>query len=653
MKGHPRRSFTHCCRYVAVVFFCILCTCTYSQTEMQPWGNITGIRVGGQLMEFETSLQVVSDDWKTIHETALERQRPRYMRSGDTQIVATQIDSFYFKEKVAEDISNNQAKVAVQFDARKSTSSTRLYFSIKLSPSEYADGSIALSGLPGKAATKYAIAGINKDIQANAKSISITSPNRQLQLQLNSTLPIIIQKNNTDIRLYIPLQQGAIQMGQTGQLTLTIKASGTVDKSPVTVQLNTRDTGSLFAGFGGNFRLQNPKADPQVIDYCLDNMRVAWGRVEMPFMLWQPDINGHPVDSAKAGKLHPHVRESMEIAARLGKMNIPFVLSGWFAPQWAVFGELSNGPRPDGVWGNPLSEAHMQAIYQSIADYITYLRDEYGAEPQLFSFNESDLGINIRQTGEEHAALIKGLGAYLQSRGLHTKMLLGDNSDANSYAFIYPAMNDPETHPYIGAVSFHSWRGWDTATLQKWRDAADQLKLPLIVGEGSIDAAAWNYPAIFQEQTYAIKEINLYTRLMAVCQPLTILQWQLTSDYSPLVGGGIFGNNEPLHPGQRFWNLKQLADVPKDLYAMPATVDKPYISCAAQGNNSKQQYAVHLVNDGATRMATIKGLPQALKQLTVYTTTKTMNMQKRTVPVINGQAQLTLNTESYTTLVSE
>jgi len=649
MKEIERLPQTVCCRFsvifVLITFFMLP---AHSQTEMQPWGNITGIRAGGQLMEFETSLQVVNNDWTKVNATALERQHPKYTRSGDTQIVTTRIDSFYLVEKVTEDAGNSLAHVAVQFTAAKESDSDKLYFSIKLPENIFAKGSININSAQDKV-TKYSIAAIDNRTEANAKSISIISSNQQLQLQLTSSLPVIIQKN----RLYIPLQQGSIQNGQSGALALTIKASGTVDKSPVTLQLNTQDTGSLFAGFGGNFRLQNPKTDPQVIDYCLDNMRVAWGRVEMPFALWQPVQNSNPIDSAKAGKLHPHVKESMELAAKLGKMGMPVILTAWFAPQWAVVGELSNGPRANGVWGNPLNKDSMQAIYKSIADYITYLRDEYGVEVAMFSFNESDLGINVRQTGEEHAALIKGLGAYLQSRGLHTKMLLGDNSDANSYSFIYPAMNDPETHPYIGAISFHSWRGWEKSTLQKWRDAADKLKLPLIIGEGSIDAAAWAYPAIFQEQTYAIKEINLYTRLLAICQPLTILQWQLTADYSPLIGGGIFGNNEPLHPGQRFYNLKQLASVPKDIQAMPIMVDKPYISCAAQGDNNKGKYAIHIVNDGATRTATIKGLPLTIKQLTAYTTSKTMNMQKHTVPVTNGQAKLTLNTESYTTLMSE
>ncbi len=650
MKEKHRLLLTYCYRLFAITMLTMaLISKANSQTEMQPWGNITGIRVGGQLMELETSLQVVSNDWSKVNATALERQRPKYTRNGDTQIVTTRIDSFYFVEKVTEDIRNNLAKVAVQFNARKSTDSTRLFFNIKLPESGYANGSIALINPQGKEDKKYSIADLNDNKELTANGIRFISPQQQLEIKLNSTLPVIINKG----QLFIPLQQGSIQNDQTGQLALTIKASGTVDKSPATLQLNTSDTGSMFAGFGGNFRLQNPKTDPQVIDYCLDNMRVAWGRVEMPFQLWQPDKDSNPIDSAKAGKLHPHVKESMEMAARLGKMGTPVILTAWSAPRWAITGDISNGPRPNGVWGNPLDTTNMQAIYKSIADYITYLRDAYGVEVKMFSFNESDLGINVRQTGEEHAALIKGLGAYLQSRGLHTKMLLGDNSDATTYTFIYPAMQDPATHPYIGAISFHSWRGWSTDLLQKWRDAATQMHLPLLVGEGSIDAAAWDYPAIFQEQTYAIKEINLYTRLLAICQPLSILQWQLTADYSPLIGGGIFGNNEPLHPGQRFWNLKQLASVPKDIYALPVTVDKPYISCAAQGDNSKGKYAIHIVNDGATRTATIKGLPATIKQLTAYTTSKSMNMQKSSVSVTNGQAKLTLNTESYTTLISE
>ena len=651
-------SYKSLCRAVkTVVILFLFCTKTFSQTEVEPWGNITGIRVQGQLMNFESSLQVIRSDWSKTEATALERQHPKYKREGNNQVVTTKIDSFYFTQTVAEDEANASAKVSVQFIAKKATDSARLFFSIRIPEKDYTKGDVIFKNPQRKKKNDYGIASLKNYFFITARGVVLTSKKRQLQLLFDNALPVIIksekEKGENYIRLYIPLQQGGIQNGQTGETSITIKAGGIIDNSPVAFHLNTIDTGRTFTGFGGNFRLQNPKTDPQVIDYCLNNMRVAWGRVEMPFQLWQPDKDSNPIDSAKAGKLHPHVKESMEMAARLAKMNIPVILTAWSAPRWAITGDISLGPRPNGVWGNPLDTSNMQAIYKSIADYIIYLHDVYNVDVKLFSFNESDLGINIRQTGEEHAQLIKGLGAYFQSRGLSTKMLLGDNSDATTYAFIEPAIKDATTHPYIGAISFHSWRGWETETLKKWADAATQMKLPLIIGEGSIDAAAWNYPAIFQEQTYAIKEINLYTRLLAICQPLTILQWQLTADYSPLIGGGIFGNNDSLHPGQRFWNLKQLSSVPKDLSAMTITIDKSNISCAAQGDNEKHLYAIHIVNNGATRAATVSGFPADVKQVKIMVTSKDMNMKESIVEVENGQANFTINTESYTTLISE
>jgi hypothetical protein len=311
-------------------------------------------------------------------------------------------------------------------------------------------------------------------------------------------------------------------------------------------------------------------------------------------------------------------------------------------------------PGPDGVWGNPLDTSKTNEIYKSIADYIVYLKEEYGVKIRLFSFNESDLGINIRQTGVEHAQLIKGLGTYFETRGLDTKLLLGDNSDATTYSFIEPAMKDPATHPFIGAISFHSWRGWDKSTLQKWADAAAQLGRPLIVGEGSIDAQAWGYPAIFEEPVYALKEINLYTRLLSICQPESILQWQLTADYSLLAGGGIFGDNTPLRTTQRFWNLKQLGATPANLNAMSIESDASDVSCAALGDKAKNDLVFHLVNNGPTRGATLSGLPKTIHSLKMYVTDQSRSMKKeRSIRVSNGVARFKLYQTSFISLFSE
>ncbi|UOQ69122.1 hypothetical protein [Hymenobacter volaticus] len=630
-----------------------------AQVEVAPWGNLTGIRTDGQLLEFATSLRLVKVDGH-VTETGKERQRPKYTRAGNQQLITTQLDSLDFVETV-QDTGPGQARVQVQLTARNSMpDSSGAYFSVQPPTAVYpASSAVEVRDARGTVLATGTLASLNLP-NTPASSIRLVAPTRQLTITFGEPMPVQLKqergREGPYYRFYLPLLTGSAQRGQTTQKTFTFQATGSIDQSPINLTLNPAQPGRPFAGFGGNFRLQNPKTDPQVIDYSLQNMRVAWSRVEMPWQLWQPLQDQDPTAAARQGKLHPHVRESMEMAQKLSKQGIPIILSAWSAPAWAVVGTPArgSGPGPDGKWGNPLEPSKLPASYKSIADYIQYLKDQYAVDVALFSFNESDLGINIRQTGQEHAQLIKELGAYFASRGLKTKLLLGDNSDANSYEFMTPALQDASTHPYIGAVSFHSWRGWETETLQKWAAAAEQLRLPLIVGEGSIDAQAWGYPAIFLEPTYALEEISLYMRLLAVCQPFTILQWQLTADYSPMAGGGIFGDNTPLRPTQRFWNLKQFASTPENVMALPITADRPDVAAAALGNNQKGTYVVHLVNNGATRRATLTGVPATVKKLRVYTTDQARAMQKgKPVKVKKGTAQFALEAGTYTTLMTK
>lgn len=638
---------------LAAILFFIIVQPMFSQTEVEPWGNITGIRIDGQLMAFETNISVVQNDWSQISATAKEKQRPKYSRKGDAQIISSNIDSLYFTETVT-DTGKGMAAVMVSLASKADMPLEGVYYSIILPEGLLNNGSIQLNNLQ-PASLSGSFTALNTYLQTPASSIQFITKLQQIKINFDEPVNLHINdsrnNNKGTIQLFIPLQRGSISNGQVLTKRLYITASGIINKDPVQLVLNTKLTGRTFDGLGGNFRLQNPAVDPQVIDYCLENLRVCWGRVEMPWRFWQPAIDTNPVMQAKAGHLNPRVQKSMEMAQRLYKMGMPVILTAWFPPAWAIVGQPKFRPGADGVWGNPLDHSKTDEIYKSIADYIMYLKDQYGVEIADFSFNESDLGINIRQTGEEHAALIKGLGAYFVSRGLKTKLLLGDNSDATTYTFIDPAISDPATHPYIGAVSFHSWRGWDAATLQKWADAATTLHLPLLIGEGSIDAAAWAYPAIFEEQTYALKEINLYIRLLAICQPASILQWQLTSDYSPVAGGGVYGDKSPMRPTQRFWNLKQLASIPTGLAAMPVQSSAPDISCAALGNNNKGIYSIQLVNNSAAREVTLTGLPEKLKLLRIFVTSKTTAMQEgKAIRVVNGKANFMLEAVSYTTL---
>jgi len=592
----------------------ILASCAgpvYGQPETMAWGNLNGIRVDGHLFELNSSMCVMQPDG-TVFSTGRERQTSSYARNGKVETVTVEMRgkgwALNGKETV-EDTGSGAARVDVQFDSPKADA----YWCLDLPQ---------FAGAPPESAGKVA-------------SLHLTLGKRVVDIAFGEAAQVKIGRDHRVMIAIAPRN------------SFSVKVTGEIDHNPVTVALDAAHPGQLFDGLGGNFRLQNPTADPGIIDYNLQNLRVAWGRVEMPWRSWHTDESTDPLAAARAGTVDPRVGAAMEVARRLAAKGIPVIVSAWFPPQWAVV-----PPNPAGSRGNPLSPRKMDQIKESIADYLVFLKERFGVEAAMFTFNESDAGIDVRQTGQEHADMIKTFGRYFASRGLATKLALGDTSDANPVDFIQPALHDPEAAKYIAAVDFHSWRGCTDEILAQWLAAARQLNVPLIVAEGSTDAAAWRYPQIFAEQQFALYEINLYLRILAVAQPRSILQWQLTSDYSLLAGGGAFGDNGPIRTTRRFWNFKQLASTPERSFALPVQCAGPNLTCAAFGNIAEGIYTVHMVNNGASRPATLTGLPASVKELRVWITDSTRGMEEGArIAVAGGKAEVKLDATSYTTVI--
>lgn len=593
-----------------------------NQAELESWGNLKGIRISGQLVPFETSIRLAYPGGPYFNHTEKEWQRPHFERSGLARTVTTRLDSVYIKETV-EDLSPGNVRITISYRAAADVHLKDIEFSIKTA------GGAGLEGGSG-----HAEGG---------------GPYDELTLIDSTGTHLINLHDSTGYNQILHL--GNMARGDSSSSTFELKAKTRIDRTPAEIQVGSVLGTRAFEGMGGNFRIQNLRLDPSIIDYNLARLRVAMGRVEMPWRSWQPALTDKPLDSAHAGKLSPDVKRAMDMAARLGSMQIPLILTAWFPPDWAIIGPVKFQPGPDHVWGNELDSSRMQEVYASLADYIQCLKDLYKTDIRYFSFNESDLGINVRMTGAQHLAFIKGFGKYLQARGLNTRVLLGDNSDATTWSFILPALADPETRPYIGAVSFHSWRGWGTETLEHWAKAADQLGVPLYVGEGSIDAAAHSYPKIFLEPSYALEEVGLYVKLINVCQPNSILQWQLTSDYSLLTG---LAPGDSLQPTQRFWNFKQLASTPAHVFHLPVTSSRKEIGAAALGNNNGA-FALHLVNLGPDRLVHISGVPRGLQKLTVWITSQDQSMKQEKLLQVSakGSAELTLPAGSFVSLMGE
>ena len=76
------------------------------------------------------------------------------------------------------------------------------------------------------------------------------------------------------------------------------------------------------------------------------------------------------------------------------------------------------------------------------------------------------------------------------------------------------------------------------------------------------------------------------------------------------------------------------------------------VTCAAFGDIANGIYTVHMVNHGATRTASLTGLPPNVKQLRVWVTDAERGMQETDrIAVIGRKAQFPLAATSYTTVI--
>lgn len=304
------------------------------------------------------------------------------------------------------------------------------------------------------------------------------------------------------------------------------------------------------------------------------------------------------------------------------------------------------------------SRAGAQRIVESEIEGLAFremVRDTGPGEAIRFSFNEPETGVEVRQTPAERARFNRAMGVHLAKCGLATRMLLGDTAHCTMAAldFLAPSLSESAVSQYVGALGFHTWRGCTEKGLLRWADAARQLNVPLLVTEAGPDAHLHEYPQVMLEPWFQLQEIELYLRICALGQPATIMEWQLTIDYSVLWGGGVYGSEGPLRPTQRFWNLKQLGFTPPGAFALPIVADRSDVTCAAFGDLANGHYVVHIVNRGAQRPAMLTGLPESVIASRRLVTDADHGMEENArVSVQAGKAEFALPPASYTTLLN-
>lgn len=386
------------------------------------------------------------------------------------------------------------------------------------------------------------------------------------------------------------LRRGTFQPGASASLTTAFRLTNKSAAPAARLTVDASKARYRFDGFGANYCWNN--ASP-ITTYTLDNLKLAWARSEMKVQQWDRER-----DNPGAA-----IRADMETMRRFHQMGIPYVISIWWLPERFYMDPYE---KPRSTHFRKINPEKWDDLLDLIGGYLLYAKREFGVEPDLFSFNEANIGVYVGLTPEDHLQAIKRFGAHFRKLGLKTRMLLGDaTGPRDTHKFVLEAAADPDAMQYVGAVAFHSWGGGTPEQYTAWGDVGEWLKLPLLVTELGVDAAAYNNRA-YDSYHYGLREAEMTQELLIYTRPQGTQYWQFTNDYAlarTRQGGTV-------EPTARFWLMKHFTDLtPQKSEALAASSDRPSVLFTAFRAGSG--YALHILNMGGTREVSLEGVPDA------------------------------------------
>ena len=488
----------------------------------------------------------------------------------------------------------------------------------------------------------------------------LTADNRaKLTLEMSLPVPVLIQdgrKWGHNLEAVVEICSGTLKKGDFAELDIALSMLGKVEETPALLTLNPAIARYNVMGIGGNycFNLESP-----VTRFTLDNLKPAFARTEMTLQDWAPKEplgmgGGNPEKPdwreyvARDGE-NSHLRHEFEMMRELSRRKIPYCKSIWKLPAWMY----TEAPADPNAFKNKIAPAKWPRVLEAIGTYLLYAKEKYGAEPDYFSFNEPDYGVNVYFTPEEHRDAIKLIGAHLRKLGLKTTMLLGDVSNPrDTQVYAEPAAADPEALKYIGAVSIHSWGGAKPEQYAAWSSLARKLNLPLLAAEAGPDAEAWHGDR-FHSFEYGVEEITHYQELFLYATPQAVLYWEFTGDYSLLNEKAAPGKTtKALSLSERYCLQKHWCEfIPPGSDALQTSSDNAAILFTAFKHND--EYSLNLSNSKWSRSATVSGIPAHIKTLNVVRTARGELFKRLApIPVVDGKVTLDLPTQSLTTLTT-
>lgn len=428
----------------------------------------------------------------------------------------------------------------------------------------------------------------------------------------------------------ISFQKGPLARGAKAALEVSLVLSGAAIAAPVSLSVAAAKPRFKFDGFGGSYCFGN---DSPVTAYTLENLKSAWARTEMKLADWDRERSNPG----------PRLRRDFEVMRTLQQKGIPYIASIWWLPE-RLYTDPNEKPRS--THRRKVAPERWDDLLDLIGSYLKYAKDNYGAEPDMFSFNEANIGVYVLFEPEEHREALKKIGAYLKKNGFKTRMLLGDaTGPRGTHEYVLAAAADAEAMQYVAAVAFHSWGGATPDQYRAWGDVGEWLGLPLLVTEVGVDAFAWRN-GVYDTYHYGLREAQMMQELILYARPQGTQFWEFTNDYGlarATPGGAV-------EPTARFWIMKHFTDLtPRKSEAVETWSSEPGVLLTAFRAGNAQ--AVQIVNMGAARDATLAGLKAGVWSL--RTTTETDHYKEGSALDATGApARLRLPARSVMTLTT-
>ncbi|MBM4143073.1 MAG: hypothetical protein FJ225_05710 [Lentisphaerae bacterium] len=636
-------------------------------------GRVVALSREGELIPLETDVRVALPNWSRFGCMApWSAERVTYAaedgRRRWTGFIPARPGAFArYDQSIIE--SNGLAHVRISVTAEEDLDLEGVFLFIRLPVSAFA-------GLPCTLETSgRAVAGADLPrappeappfLSGTADRVTVGArKDKRIVLRFDRQRRITVQDNrawnDAGYAIFTALTNGPLRRGRSVEAAFALAVAGRPDRAPARLSMNPDAFRYRLEGFGGNFvyGIESP-----VTAYTLDRLRAARARTEMLLEEWEPaNDDASPTNmnwSAFESRDRPGspLRRRFLLDREICRRGIRSCVSIWRLPEW-LYEEPGAGAE---AHRRRVASERWPELVESVASYLLYARRAYGVEPELFSFNESDQGVYVLMTPEEHRDAILRFGARFEELGLKTRLLLGDVADPRgSLPFTAPAAADREAMRYVGALAFHSWGGGTPAEYRAWADAARARDLPLLVTELGFDAAAWRTPAYIRTFYYALQELRMIQELLLHARPQALLQWEFTGDYGMVAVEPADGRGPApvLTPTLRFWFLRHFCNLtPPGAHALATVSDREQVLFTAfRGDAPEAQdgpaYTLHIANLGAARPATVSGLPRNIGQLRAARSGETEGFAVLPdLRVRGGRARIDLTANSLLTLTT-